>query len=354
MLTQKSMPLGVDAIDVVMPVVTGQTFVQVPETLHINFKGTLPWGMSGKDVMLFILQKLKRNTVAFERVVEFSGNVRSLSVDCRFALSNMATEFGAIAGIFPSDEVTAQFLAGRKANKALADATNKKGQVIEELKQGESPDDDSQLGTEDEAEPLNFRGDPDAEYADRYDINLDDITPLIAKWPSPDNVYSIGDPEIDAIVPDINRSIRHLDGCFIGACTTTEEEMILAGLVLEQGLLAGLKPNGQGQRKISPGKLSPLLCSAICACGEGDSDMKCSCVYRLTGSAIMRDKLERLGILDIYRRAGYTIGAPGCAYCLAVNGVDVAAKGSVWLSSQNRNFRNRMGKGTASLCRRLV
>src|ERR1700761_5205108 len=121
-----------------MPVVTGQTFIQVPETLHINFINNLPFGMMGKDVMLYILGKLKRNTVAFERVVEFSGSIKSLSVDSRFALSNMATEFGAIAGIFPSDEVTAAFLAGRRVNA--------KG-VVEEVKEGEDSD---------EAQAFNF------------------------------------------------------------------------------------------------------------------------------------------------------------------------------------------------------
>ena len=46
------------AADVTMPVVTGQTFMQVPETVLINFKNNLPFGMTGKDVMLYILQKL--------------------------------------------------------------------------------------------------------------------------------------------------------------------------------------------------------------------------------------------------------------------------------------------------------
>ena len=296
---------GLGAADVVMPTVTGQTFMQVPETLLINFVNDLPFGMTGKDVMLFLMSKLKRNTVAFERVVEFNGSIRSMSIDSRFALANMTTEFGGIAGIFPADEVTAAFLTGRKkhrtSNKDDQQASRQHASV--ELDDGE------------EGEPLYFQADSSAQYADRYDIDLATVVPLIAKYPSPDNVYPLDHAEIDAVVPEVGRSIRKLDGCFIGACTTTEEEIILAALVLEEALNAGVKPVASGTRKVT------------------------------AGSAIMTRKLQRLGLLDIYKRAGFTVGSPGCSYCLGVAS-DVAPKGSVWLSSQNRNFRNRMGPGS--------
>ena len=268
---------GLGAADVVMPTVTGQTFMQVPETLLINFQNDLPFGMTGKDVMLYVMSKLKRNTVAFERVVEFNGSIRSMSIDSRFALANMTTEFGGIAGIFPADEVTAAFLTGRKkdrkSNKDDQQASRQHATV--ELDDGE------------EGEPLYFQADSNAQYADRYDIDLATVVPLIAKYPSPDNVFPLDHPEIDAVVPEVGRSIRKLDGCFIGACTTTEEEIILAALVLEEALNAGVKPVAGGTRKVT------------------------------AGSAIMTRKLQRLGLLDIYKRAGFTVGSPGCSYCLA-------------------------------------
>ncbi len=296
---------GLGAADVVMPTVTGQTFMQVPETLLINFQNDLPFGMTGKDVMLFLMSKLKRNTVAFERVVEFNGSIRSMSIDSRFALANMTTEFGGIAGIFPADEVTAAFLTGRKKDRSSNkdDQQASRSHATVELDDGE------------EGEPLYFQADATAQYADRYDIDLAAVVPLIAKYPSPDNVFPLDHAEIDAVVPEVGRSIRKLDGCFIGACTTTEEEIILAALVLEEALKAGVKPVAGGTRKVT------------------------------AGSAIMTRKLQRLGLLDIYKRAGFTVGSPGCSYCLGV-AADVAPKGSVWLSSQNRNFRNRMGPGS--------
>ena len=298
---------GLGAADVVMPTVTGQTFFQVPETLLVNFVNDLPFGMTGKDVMLYLMQKVKRNTKAFERVVEFNGSIRSMSIDSRFALANMTTEFGGIAGIFPADEVTASFLAGRRRDRS----TNKDDQQAARHHKLTPADDTA----DDEGEPLYFQADPAADYADRFDIDLADVTPLIAKYPSPDNVFPIDHPEIDAVVPEVGRSIRKLDGCFIGACTTTEEELILAALVLEVALKDGVKPVAEGTRKVTP------------------------------GSTIITRKLERLGLLSVYKQAGFAIGSAGCSYCIAV-ATDVAPKGSVWLSSQNRNFRNRMGPGS--------
>jgi homoaconitase/3-isopropylmalate dehydratase large subunit len=108
-----------------------------------------------------------------------------------------------------------------------------------------------------------------------------------------------------------------LDGCFIGACTTAEEDLILAALVLEQGLKSGLKPVKKGKRKVVPGSM-PIL-------------------HRLRG----------LGLADIYEEAGFEIGIPGCSYCVGMS-ADQAAPGEVWISSQNRNFENRMGKGQSS------
>lgn len=108
----------------------------------------------------------------------------------------------------------------------------------------------------------------------------------------------------------------HLDGCFIGACTTTEEELCLAALVLEAGLRSGLRPIRRGKRVVTPGSL------------------------------IIIDRLKARGLLEIYREAGFEINAPSCSYCVGINDVDVAQPGEVWLSSQNRNFKNRMGKGS--------
>ncbi len=136
-----------------------------------------------------------------------------------------------------------------------------------------------------------------------YEINLGDVEFSVAVYPSPDNVVPVSEVEG-----------KHLDGCFIGACTTTEEDLILGALVLEQGIKNGLVSIKEGKRKIVPGSM-PIL-----------------------------NNLRKHGLTEIYERAGFKVGIPGCSYCVGMS-ADRAAEGEVWLSSQNRNFENRMGKG---------
>ncbi|OJJ47108.1 hypothetical protein ASPZODRAFT_95818 [Penicilliopsis zonata CBS 506.65] len=266
--------IGLGAADVTLPLVIGETWFRVPETVNIRLVGAPNPGISGKDTVLYILQQLKRNTVAADRVVEFTGpGVRHLSCDSRFAIANMTTELGGITGVFVPDEATFDFVQKRRLSQ------HKKSSVY-------------------------FKPDEDAEYAETHEIDLAQVRSFLARYPSPDDV-----------VPVAQHQGMELDGCFIGACTTTEEELILAALVLEQGLQQGLRPVKKGKRKVVPGSL-PIL-----------------------------HKLRQLGLVEIYEEAGFELGVPGCSYCVGMS-ADQAGVGEVWLSSQNRNFENRMGKGS--------
>src|SRR5207245_1320986 len=92
-----------------------------------------------------------------------------------------------------------------------------------------------------------FRADPGALYAARHTIDLARLEPQVAKPFSPDNVVGI----------EAARG-QKLDGCFIGACTTTEEELALGALVLEAAMAGGAKPLPlpEGKRLVVPGDLS--------------------------------------------------------------------------------------------------
>jgi homoaconitase/3-isopropylmalate dehydratase large subunit len=129
----------------------------------------------------------------------------------------------------------------------------------------------------------------------------------VARYPNPDDVVRVADVAGTA-----------LDGCFIGACTTAREDLVLAALILEAGLKRGFKPVAHGKRKVVPGS-RPIL-----------------------------HDLRVRGLADIYKKAGFEIGVPGCSYCVGMS-ADKAGKGEVWLSSQNRNFENRMGPGMSCL-----
>jgi len=109
-----------------------------------------------------------------------------------------------------------------------------------------------------------------------------------------------------------------LDGLFIGACTTTEEELVLGALVLE----AEEKRAGKKGRK--PPHPKQLV---------------------VPGDLSIQENLRRAGLWEIYQRNGFRIGPPGCSMCLGVAS-EKAGKGEKWLSSQNRNYENRMGEGS--------
>lgn len=84
--------VGMGAADVTMPLVLGQTWFKVPETVEVRFINAPKPGLGGKDVILYVLQQLKRNTVAADRVVEYTGpGLKYLSCDARFAIANMTT-----------------------------------------------------------------------------------------------------------------------------------------------------------------------------------------------------------------------------------------------------------------------
>jgi aconitate hydratase/homoaconitate hydratase len=264
--------IGLGGADVTAAMVLGQSWIEVPEAIAVIYRGHPPFGIGGKDVILKTLGELGRNTVALERSVEYSGEAtRSFSTDMRFTIANMTAEFGGLNGIFEADEVVAAWLAHRASDKE---------------------------------EALYFRADPNAAYVDRYQIDLGALGPLVAKPFSPDNVMPV---EAAAGMP--------LDGCFIGACTTTEEELVLGALVLERAL-EGLPPISPSRnRLVVPGDLG------------------------------IQGRLQRGGLWAIYEKAGFRIGPPGCSMCLGVAS-EKALPGETWLTSQNRNYENRMGAGS--------
>jgi homoaconitate hydratase len=267
--------IGLGGADITVAMTLGETWLEVPEAIAVDYEGDLPFGIGGKDVILRTLGALGRNTVAMERSVEYRGSAaHRFSTDMRFTICNMTAEFGGLNGIFEADEIVAAWLAQRRR------------------------------GYNDSA--LYFRADDDAPYLAHYPIDLAALAPQVAKPFSPDNVF------------DVTELVgQQLDGAFVGACTTTEEELALGALVLEAAMADGAQPvpMESGRRIVVPGDL------------------------------LIRDYFARQGLWAIYERAGFVVDPPGCSMCLGVASRK-AGKGETWLSSQNRNFENRMGEGS--------
>ncbi len=270
-----ALAIGLGGGDVTAAMVLGQTWIEAPEAIAVEYEGAPPFGIGGKDIILRTLGLLGRNTVAMERSVEYRGAAsHSFSTDMRFTICNMTAEFGGLNGIFEADEIVASWLKRRR--RGYNDAA------------------------------LYFRADADAPYVAHYPIELASLAPQVAKPFSPDNVFDVTE-----------LAGQQLDGCFIGACNTTEEELALAALVLEQALESGqeVQPVASGRRIVVPGDLW------------------------------IANHFKEAGLWAIYERAGFVVDPPNCSMCLGIASRK-AGKGEVWLSSQNRNFENRMGEGS--------
>jgi len=165
---------GFGAIEMTGVVVTGEIWIDVPATLRVNWSGRFARGVVAKDIALFLCRELGMENGG--RVIEYGGDtVRSMSMQERMVLTNMAAELGAETGLVEADAVTRQ---------ALLDA-----------------------GTEPAADILDWHGDPGASYAGVHDYSAGELAPQVAAPHSPANSGPVG--SFEAV---------HVDQAYIGAC----------------------------------------------------------------------------------------------------------------------------------------
>ncbi len=167
---------GAGGLDVAVAMGGGEYHITMPTMTKIVLTGKLsPW-VSAKDVILLVLQKLSVKG-GVGKIIEYGGDgIKTLSVPERATITNMGTELGATTSIFPSDEITKEFLKA----------------------QGR------------EADWLPIEADSDASYDEIIEINLDSVEPMAACPHSPDAVKSV--KEIGEI---------EIDQCCIGSCTNS-------------------------------------------------------------------------------------------------------------------------------------
>ncbi|NNK48184.1 MAG: homoaconitase, partial [Gemmatimonadetes bacterium] len=93
---------------------TGEFWWQIPRTIKVSLEGSLPGGVTGKDVIITLCGLYNQGEV-LNAAVEFHGSgVAGLTMDERFSIANMTTEWGALVGWFPVDDVTVTYLRGRR------------------------------------------------------------------------------------------------------------------------------------------------------------------------------------------------------------------------------------------------
>ena len=179
---------GVGSTDMAAGMATGKAWFKVPEAIRFRLSGKLRPECSGKDVILSIIGQIGVDGALYQSM-EFTGDgVDSLSMDDRLCICNMAIEAGAKNGIFPVDDVTRAYMAGRC-----------------------------------ERTPVEYAADADAEYVRTIDIDLSAIEPTVACPHLPENTKParlLSDVKIDQVV--------------IGSCTNGRmEDMETAHRVLK-------------------------------------------------------------------------------------------------------------------------
>ena len=279
---------------------------QRSKTMNVRVEGKLAPGVTAKDLALAIIGKLGTGMGA-GYVIEFSGStIRSLSMDGRMTLCNMAIEAGARAGVVAPDETTFAYIKGRPFAP--------KGEMFEKAV----------------AAWRQLASDPGAHFDTVHEINVDGLGPQVTWGVNPGMVVGV-----KGTVPDpaaqsdplkrqaYERALKYmglnpgqkvtdiaLDTVFIGSCTNSRlEDLRMAAQYVK-------------------GKHVALTVRAMV----------------VPGSMQVRRMAEEEGLADIFREAGFEWRESGCSMCIAMNG-DSLREGERCASTSNRNFEGRQGRG---------
>ena len=224
---------GAGGLDVAVAMGGGAYYITMPKMIKVNLTGKLNPYVTAKDVSLELLRILSVKG-GVGNIVEWGGpGIETLSVPERGTITNMGTELGATTSIFPSDDITRQFLAAQ--------------------------------GREEDYVPL--ASDPDAEYDRVIDIDLSTLKPMIACPHSPDNVVtveSLKDVKVDQVC--------------IGSCTNSS----LMDLLKVAAMLKGKTIHPSVSLSVSPGSRQVLTMLSNCGAladilASGARVLECAC-----------------------------------------------------------------------------
>ena len=301
-----ALAFGIGTSEVEHVLATQCLLQQRPKTMHICVEGTLADGVTAKDLALAIIGQLGTG-IGTGHVIEFSGSaIRSLSMEGRMTLCNMAIEAGARAGMVAPDERTFAYIQGRPYAP--------KGEQFEQAVQAWRA----------------LASDPGAHFDAEYEVSIDGLGPQVTWGINPGMVADVG-----GVVPDpakqedpearkaYERALVYMglsagqkitditvDTVFIGSCTNSRLEDLR-----------------QAARYVQGKQVSPRVRAMV-----------------VPGSTQVRRMAEEEGIADIFREAGFQWREAGCSMCIAMNG-DQLSEGERCASTSNRNFEGRQGRG---------
>ncbi len=277
-----------------------------PKTMEIRANGSLPQGVTAKDVILGIIGKIGV-AGATGYVVEYTGEViRNLSMEGRMTVCNMSIEAGSRAGMIAPDETTFAYMRGRPhvpQGKAF-DAAVARWRIL--------------------------HTDPGATYDKVVEIDAASLAPFVTWGTNPGMVVPVTgrvpDPASFASAAEraaAERALKYMalepgtpiqkiavDRVFIGSCTNSRMEDLRAAASVVKG------------RKVNS-KVSAMV---------------------VPGSTAIKAQAEAEGLARIFKDAGFEWREAGCSMCLGMN-PDILQPGQRCASTSNRNFEGRQGPG---------
>jgi len=277
------------------------------KNMRVNVEGPLGRGVTAKDIVLAIIGKIG-TAGGTGSAIEFAGStIRSLSMEGRMTVCNMAIEAGARAGMIGVDDVTIEYLRGRR----FAPKGREWDQAVVYWR--------------------TLKSDPDAKFDREVTLDARDIKPHVTWGTSPEMVVAVDetvpdpDKEKDSLRREgMERALQYMglqprtpitniriDKVFIGSCTNSRIEDLRAAASVVKG-----------KRVASNVKLAMVV----------------------PGSGMVKEQAEKEGLDRVFREAGFEWREPGCSMCLGMN-PDRLDAGERCASTSNRNFEGRQGVG---------
>lgn len=302
-----ALAMGIGTSEVEHVLATQCLILKKFKTMEVRVEGKLNKGITAKDIALALIGKIG-TAGGTGYAIEFTGeSIRSLSMEGRMTLCNMAIEAGARAGMVAVDDVTMSYVENRPFSP--------KGEALEKAK----------------AYWKTLHSDKDAKFDKVVMLNGSEILPQVTWGTSPEMVVSIegmtpdpkneNDPSKrksieDALAymglePNLPINQIQIDKIFIGSCTNSRiEDLREAANVLK------------GKKIAKNIKLA----------------------LAVPGSGLVKLQAEKEGLDQIFIEAGFEWREPGCSMCLAMN-ADRLNPGERCASTSNRNFEGRQGQG---------
>ena len=279
---------------------TGKTWWQIPRMVKVEFKGRLSPGVTGKDVIVALCGSFNKDEV-LNAAIEFTGEgVSGLTVDDRLTISNMTTEWGALAGVFPVDGVLLQWYDNMISKLELSTfaSTTKPKTAIQNIPPVPEHPRINRLRLAD-VRSFPIVSDPNATYASHLVFDLSSLVPHVS---GPNSV------KISTPLPILADSRIPIQKAYLVSCTNSRASDLAAAATVLKG------------NRVAPSVQ----------------------FYVAAASSVVQAESERVGDWDILIAAGAKVLPAGCGPCIGL-GTGLLEEGETGISATNRNYKGRMG-----------